>query len=203
MTLDLRNAKKVMVLGDWGVGKTSMLVSYTRKAFPIDYCRHLSDSTALLVKVAKTKYTLGLFDTDGQSEYDRLRPLAYPQTDVFLVCFRVTQRASFSALRTRWIPEIRHYCPDVPFIIVATQIDMRDGSDSQLSEKLMREKQHVVSTEEGERLAHQLGAAKYVECSALTQRGLNAVFEEAVIACLKRPADQRLYRRRGGKCAII
>lgn len=52
-------------------------------------------------------YTLGLFDTAGQEDYDRLRPLSYPQTDVFLVCFSVTSPASFENVKEKWFPEVR------------------------------------------------------------------------------------------------
>jgi cell division control protein 42 len=70
------------------------------------------------------------------------------------------------------VPEVRHHCPDVPFLIVATQIDLRADS------KLVGPKQRVITSEEGERLARELGAARYVECSALTQQGLKAVFDQ-------------------------
>ena len=46
-------------------------------------------------------YTLGLFDTAGQEDYDRLRPLSYPQTDVFLVCFSVVSPASFENVKEK------------------------------------------------------------------------------------------------------
>lgn len=46
-------------------------------------------------------YTLGLFDTAGQEDYDRLRPLSYPQTDVFLVCFSVVAPASFENVKEK------------------------------------------------------------------------------------------------------
>lgn len=46
-------------------------------------------------------YTLGLFDTAGQEDYDRLRPLSYPQTDVFLICFSVVAPASFENVREK------------------------------------------------------------------------------------------------------
>lgn len=46
-------------------------------------------------------YTLGLFDTAGQEDYDRLRPLSYPQTDVFLVCFSVVAPSSFENVKRR------------------------------------------------------------------------------------------------------
>lgn len=142
-------------------------------------------------------YTLGLFDTAGQEDYDRLRPLSYPQTDVFLVCFSVTSPASFENVKEKWFPEVRsertiltsilwaplirsldpgyiqvhHHCPGVPCLIVGTQVDLRD--DQAVLDKLGRQKQRPVAPEAGERLARELGAVKYVECSALTQKGVS------------------------------
>jgi len=84
-------------------------------------------------------YTLGLFDTAGQEDYDRLRPLSYPQTDVFLVCFSVVSPASFENVKEKWVPEITHHCPKTPFLLVGTQSDLRDSSDApavQLKEKV-------------------------------------------------------------------
>ncbi|KAJ6495278.1 cell division cycle 42 [Mycena sanguinolenta] len=173
------NTKKLIVLGDWGVGKTSLLISYTTKMFPSrEHRPEVYDNYSLTIKSGRGTYTLRLWDTGGGHDYDRLRPLAYPHTDVFLICFRVTQRASFEAVRTKWAPEVRHHCGDVPFLVVGTQIDLRDDMESVICEKVSREKQCLVSTEEGEKLANKLGAAKYVECSALSQKGLDNVFQE-------------------------
>lgn len=126
--------------------------------------------------ISDEPYTLGLFDTAGQEDYDRLRPLSYPQTDVFLVCFSVTSPASFENVKEKWFPEVHHHCPGVPCLIVGTQIDLRD--DQSVIEKLARQKQRPIQIEQGERLAKELGAVKYVECSALTQKGLKNVFDE-------------------------
>ena len=51
------------------------------------------DNYAVTVMIGGEPYTLGLFDTAGQEDYDRLRPLSYPQTDVFLVCYSVVSPA--------------------------------------------------------------------------------------------------------------
>lgn len=131
----------------------------------------------------------------GQEDYDRLRPLSYPQTDVFLVCFSVTSPASFENVKEKWFPEVHHHCPGVPCLIVGTQIDLRD--DPQVVEKLARTKQRPITAEQGERLAKELGAVKYVECSALTQKGLKNVFDEVcgpwlcIRASLTTPAGNR------------
>jgi cell division control protein 42 len=95
---------------------------------------------------------------------------------VFLVCFSVTSSASFENVKEKWFPEVHHHCPGVPCLIVGTQIDLRD--DSQVIEKLARQKQRPITNEQGDRLARELGAVKYVECSALTQKGLKNVFDE-------------------------
>ena len=62
-------------------------------------------------RIGDEPHTLGLFDTAGQEDYDRLRPLSYPQTDVFLVCFSVTSPASFENVKEKWFPEVHHHCP--------------------------------------------------------------------------------------------
>lgn len=84
-------------------------------------------------------------------------------------------------MKEKWFPEVHHHCPGVPCLIVGTQVDLRD--DPAVTEKLARQKQRPVSSEAGERLARELGAVKYVECSALTQRGLKNVFDEVGFFC--------------------
>lgn len=125
----------------------------------------------------------------GQEDYDRLRPLSYPQTDVFLVCFSVTSPASFENVKEKWFPEVHHHCPGVPCLIVGTQVDLRD--DPAVTEKLAKQKQRPVQHDMGEKLARELGAVKYVECSALTQKGLKNVFDEAIVAALEPPVVKK------------
>jgi len=123
----------------------------------------------------------------GQEDYDRLRPLSYPQTDVFLICFSVVSPPSFENVKEKWHPEIKHHCPNVPFLIVGTQSDLRD--DRATIEKLAKSKQRPITEEQGKALAAQLGAVKYIECSAYKQRNVKDVFDEAIIAVLERPKD--------------
>ncbi|KAF7305197.1 hypothetical protein MKEN_01234900 [Mycena kentingensis (nom. inval.)] len=189
---------KCVVVGDGAVGKTCLLISYTTNKFPSEYVPTVFDNYAVTVMIGEDPYTLGLFDTAGQEDYDRLRPLSYPQTDVFLVCFSVTSPASFENVKEKWFPEVHHHCPGVPCLIVGTQVDLRD--DSQVIEKLARQKQRPVNGEQGDRLARELGAVKYVECSALTQKGLKNVFDEAIVAALEPPVVK------GGKkklCVVL
>lgn len=117
--------------------------------------------------------SLGLWDTAGQEDYDRLRPLSYPQTDVFLICFSVASPSSFENVTSKWFPEIKHHCPDAPIILVGTKIDLREDREtlSALSEQGLS----PLKREQGQKLSNKVRAVKYMECSALTQRGLKQV----------------------------
>ncbi|KAJ1822252.1 GTPase Cdc42 [Coemansia sp. RSA 2599] len=187
---------KCVVVGDGAVGKTCLLISYTTNKFPSEYVPTVFDNYAVTVMIGDEPYTLGLFDTAGQEDYDRLRPLSYPQTDVFLVCFSVISQASFENVKEKWFPEVHHHCPGVPCLIVGTQVDLRE--DSAIKAKLAKNKQDVISADQGERLAKELKAVKYVECSALTQKGLKNVFDEAIVAALEPPVVKKR-----SKCLLL
>lgn len=174
------------------VGKTCLLISYTTNKFPSEYVPTVFDNYAVTVMIGGEPYTLGLFDTAGQEDYDRLRPLSYPQTDVFLVCFSVVSPSSFENVKEKWVPEITHHCPKTPFLLVGTQIDLRD--DPSTIEKLAKNKQKPITPETAEKLARDLKAVKYVECSALTQKGLKNVFDEAILAALEPPEPKKSRR---------
>ena len=92
------------------------------------------------------------------------------------MCFSVTSPASFENVKEKWFPEVHHHCPGVPCLIVGTQTDLR--TDPSVEKKLGQQMLKVVQSHEGERMAKQLGAVKYVECSALTQYKLKDVFDE-------------------------
>jgi len=81
----------------------------------------------------------------------------------------------------QWVPEITHHCQKTPFLLVGTQIDLRD--DAATIEKLAKNKQKPITFEQGEKLAKELKAVKYVECSALTQVWIWSIQLESDVYC--------------------
>jgi len=181
-------AIKCVVVGDGAVGKTCMLMSFSNNTFPQEYVPTVFDNYNTAIMVDDVPYNLGLWDTAGQEEYDRLRALCYPQTDVFLICFSLVTPSSFENVKLRWHPELKHHCPDTPYIVVGTKLDLRD--DPQALETLKKQRLSPIATEEGKRLAEEIGASAYCECSGMTQKGLKTVFDEAARAVIKKTKQQ-------------
>ncbi|CAG0922420.1 unnamed protein product [Notodromas monacha] len=149
---------KITVVGDGNTGKTCMFDNFNAD-----------------VVVDDTKHNITLWDTAGQEDYERLRPLSYPHTKVFLLCFAVNSRASFENIVHKWAPELKHHCKDAKIVLVATKTDLRPTDNNSAADPT-----EFVSSREGKKLKSRIHAARYVECSAKTRHGLQEVFQEAV-----------------------
>lgn len=126
---------------------------------------------------------MALWDTAGQEDYDRLRPLSYPDTDVILMCFSIDSPDSLENIPEKWTPEVKHFCPNVPIILVGNKKDLRN--DPGTIKELGKMKQEPVKPEEGRTMAEKINAFAYLECSAKSKEGVREVFETATRAALQ------------------
>ncbi|KAF7348020.1 hypothetical protein MSAN_01754400 [Mycena sanguinolenta] len=171
-------SKSMLVAGDSDVGKTCLLTAYAENRFPTGYVSRTYGGHGIEVAVRDVRYVFEVFDNAGAPEYDRLRPLGYPDTSVLVICFSVDILTSFSNVRSRWLPDTQHHCPGIPCIFVATQIDLRDPEfDADTLGVEPEAPRLIITTAEGEKLARKIKAAKYVECSVKTREGVQDVFD--------------------------
>lgn len=132
----------------------------------------------------------------GQEDYDRLRPLSYANSNVFVVCFSIGSRTSFENVKDKWVPELRKHAPNTPILLVGTQSDRRQATGSTAT---------LISEGEARKLAKSIKAAGYMECSAKSRDGVKGVFSEAVLVALD-PVDRAKKNMKGssgGKCIIF
>lgn len=189
---------KCVVVGDGAVGKSCLLISYTTNAFPGEYVPTVFDNYSANVMVDGKPVSLGLWDTAGQEDYDRLRPLSYPQTDIFVVCFSIISRSSFENITAKWIPEIKHHSPSVPIILSGNKVDLKDDQSTQ--DRLREKGMSVISYEEGKAKAKEIGAVGYYETSALTQKGVKELFDSAIRAVLN-PTKVKMSKKAAKEAA--
>ena len=167
---------KMVTVGFDGSGKTSMYHTFTRKEFPADYVPICFEGYAQTLYVDGKCICLCFWDTccGENDEYGPLRPLSYHDTDVFVLCYDVSNFELFPWIKTFWVDkELRPFDPKIPIILVATKIDLR-GRDCK-----------TVCREEGEALAEEIGAAGYFEISSLKMEGLEELFRQICIVALR------------------
>merc|ERR1719331_2676245 len=92
-------------------------------------------------------------------------------------------RLTLSNIKSKWWPELQHHAPGVPIIMVGTKSDLRN--DQSMISKLQAKGLSVITEQEATQRTSEIGAVKYLECSALTQEGLKVVFDEAIRAALQ------------------
>jgi len=184
---------KCVVVGDGAVGKTCLLMAYTKGSFPEDYVPTVFDNYETTVEVHGEQVLFSLWDTAGQEGYQRIRILSYPKTDIFLLCYSIMEMDSLSNIKTRWYEELQKHSPNVPMLLVGTKLDLRD--DPGALEALKRQDPNAVpvTKEQGEQMKKELNFVNFFECSALTRQGLKDVFDEilSVVVTMKtknRPA---------------
>ncbi|XP_044475371.1 rac-like GTP-binding protein RHO1 [Mangifera indica] len=191
---------KCVTVGDGAVGKTCMLISYTSNSFPTDYVPTVFDNFSANVVVHGNTVNLGLWDTAGQEDYNRLRPLSYRGADVFILAFSLISKARFENVVKKWIPELRHYAPGVPIVLVGRKLDLPDDQQFFIDHPGAVP---ITTAQIGEELKKLISAPAYIECSAKTQQNVKAVFDAAIKVVLQPPKQKKRKKKSQKACSIL
>lgn len=162
--------RKLVIVGDGGCGKTSLLYVFTLGEFPTQYHPTVFENYVTDCRIDGKAVQLALWDTAGQEEYERLRPLSYHNLHVILIGFAVDVPDSLENARTKWVEEVQRSCPDTPYILIGLKQDLR------LS---VKDRRRFVQPDMGDAVAKEIGAKQYMESLALTGEGVDDIFELA------------------------
>ncbi|EJS42866.1 rho4p [Saccharomyces arboricola H-6] len=162
---------KIVVVGDGAVGKTCLLISYVQGTFPTDYIPTIFENYVTNIEGPNGQVIeLALWDTAGQEEYSRLRPLSYTNADVLMICYSVGSKTSLRNVQDLWFPEVKHFCPSIPIMLVGLKSDLYQADNIA----------DLVDPNAAESLAKCLGAFSHIQCSARLNDNVNEVFETAI-----------------------
>ncbi|KAK9447233.1 small GTPase superfamily [Limtongia smithiae] len=181
----------IVVVGDGGCGKTSMLVTFAKNEYPATYVPTVFENHSMQCQTRRGLVSLNLKDTAGQELYGRLRPMFYGDGQVIVIAFDIGSRRTHQNVLDVWWPEVEHYCTKTtPKVLVGLKKDLRDTVPD------------CVSEQEGQELARKMGKIKYVECSAKTRDGLDVVFETAITEAMRQDPSVT-WEPAGGSCCVI
>jgi Ras family protein A len=111
------------------------------------------------------------------------------------MCFSIDSTDSLENINEKWYPEVKHFCPNVPIILVGNKKDLRN--DERARHELAKMRQELCKPEDGRLMAERISAFAYLECSAKNKDGVREVFETATRAAL---ATKRSGKR---KCDVL
>lgn len=188
-------ALKIVIVGDKGVGKTSLYQPYV-----LNPLTRIGPYTSHPIEITidnDRQIGLSMWDTTYHSR-STIRPLSYPRTSVFLVLFNIADPCSFQRVMTQWLPEIRLDCPNVPCILVGNKIDLR--TNRAIENFLLSVGESFILSSEGEAMAKRTGCIAYVETAISLGIGVDQLFSAIVSAALMRDMKLRPARRR--KCLV-
>ena len=162
MDADFHKVYKICFLGDPAVGKTSCIIRHTEKRFEDSYKLTIgTDISAKLMRVEDKNIYIIIWDIGGQERYQILRESYLQGSFGAIIVFSVTNKDSFAHIND-WLNEYRKTCGDLPAVLLANKIDLKD--------------QRVVSEEEIKKKAEELGCT-YLITSAKTGENIDEAFE--------------------------
>lgn len=183
---------KCVLVGDGAVGKTCLFAVWINKKFPEGYVPTVMDNYAVMIEVKKQPVHLEVWDTAGQEDFQQIRQLSYPNTDVFVICYSTNSIGSFKNVWDFWLKEIQEM--QTPFILCGTKSDLCDeDSPGHVPESLALE------------FAKTNKAWNSIRCSAKNGTGDHAVTKvfHNVIKCGLGERSPILKKKGGCECVLM
>nr|DAD22681.1 TPA_asm: hypothetical protein HUJ06_024144 [Nelumbo nucifera] len=174
---------KLLLIGDSGVGKSTLLLSFTSNTFEDlsptigEFLRQIFrvDFKVKLVNIGGKKLKLAIWDTAGQERFRTLTSSYYRGAQGIIMVYDVTRRETFTNLSDVWAKEIDLYSTN------------QDCIKMLVGNKVDKESERVVTKKEGLEFAREYGCL-FIECSAKTRVNVEQCFEELVLKILDTPS---------------
>jgi small GTP-binding protein len=152
---------KVVVVGEGGVGKTSLILRYTQDRFLGEYITTIGTNFAVkTLNIDSQQVKLQLWDLGGQAQFMRIRSFYYPGARAAILVYSVEDRKSFDVI-PKWAKEVKGVCGEIPLTLLGNKIDLED--------------KRRVKKEEGLSKSSQINA-EFFETSAKTGELVNSAF---------------------------
>lgn len=166
---------KIVLIGDGGVGKTSIAHRYLKKGFSHEYKQTIgvdvySKRSTINIKDYKITISWVIWDLAGQPKFREVRKDFYKGAKGAILVFDISRRETFNNV-LNWANEFLHNAGRYPIVLVGNKIDLRDKVDD------------PVSAEEGQQLTRTLSKifridVPYIESSALLEININEIFDK-------------------------
>jgi len=167
---------KICVVGNGGVGKTSMVLRYCENSFKESYMMtigsNFSTKTVELANYPQLQVKLQLWDLAGQKHFSFVRPPFYRGATGIIYVFDLTRRSSFADL-LEWREEVEKVIGQKPCLVVGNKLD------------LAKQGQREVAEQDGEAVKYEMHAMKYFETSAKESDSVGDIFKMLTLEILK------------------
>ncbi len=170
---------KLILIGDGGVGKTSLVQQFIHSRFAHDYQMTIGvDISAKTVDLGDYKVQLTIHDIGGQDKFAPLRGTFYKGVNIAMAVYDITRKESLFSLKNKWLPELREFSP-------ASQDPEKDVKIAFIGNKADLKKLHSITEKEGQGLADSFNAVTHIWTSAKENMNVDDSFSHLARLYLK------------------